>query len=195
MKILILLIFYIYGSIPFGLIFVKKSKGIDIRKVGSGNIGATNVLRVAGFSVALLSGLFDLSKGLLPVLLGKYLFHFDGVFLFLSGFSGILGHDFSIFLKFKGGKGIATTFGIWSALTKYEVPMLLGLIYTIFIFIKAKDTSPEFDMIRALTGMIFVMVYVRIFYPQFFAISLLNFILLCFSHRKEIYNLVKNRQI
>ena len=83
LRVILIFLSYLYGSIPFGLLFVKKTKGIDIRKIGSGNIGATNVLRVAGLSTALISGILDLSKGLLPILIGKYIFHFDIYTLFL----------------------------------------------------------------------------------------------------------------
>ncbi|MGB9749275.1 MAG: L-threonylcarbamoyladenylate synthase [Caldisericia bacterium] len=110
-EIIFILISYLYGSIPFGLLFVKKTKGIDIRKIGSGNIGATNVLRVAGFSTALISGILDLSKGLFPILVGRYILHFNIYIIFLMGFAGVIGHDYSIFLGFKGGKGIASTLG------------------------------------------------------------------------------------
>lgn len=131
LKVILILLSYLYGSIPFGLLFVKKSKGVDIRKVGSGNIGATNVLRVAGFSTALISGLFDLSKGLFPVLIGRYIFNFEIYTIFLMGFAGVIGHDYSIFLRFKGGKGIAATLGFVIGLS----PTLALIEVLIFLFI------------------------------------------------------------
>ncbi len=122
---------FLIGSIPTGLI-VSRSKGIDIRKVGSGNIGATNVLRALGKEAALITLIGDLSKGILPVALANLTVNAIGlqnqnypINLFglsyianskvliqgLAGFSAILGHDFSIFLRFKGGKGVATSLG------------------------------------------------------------------------------------
>lgn len=184
MKILILLIFYIYGSIPFGLIFVKKSKGIDIRKVGSGNIGATNVLRVAGFSVALLSGLFDLSKGLLPVLLGKYLFHFDGVFLFLSGFSGILGHDFSIFLKFKGGKGIASSLGVIIGLN----PLVSLVEISIFIITLIIKRIVSLSSIISLISLPFVFLIFKNY--EYAYLTILISVLGIYRHKDNIERII-----
>ncbi|MBP7139667.1 MAG: threonylcarbamoyl-AMP synthase [Caldisericia bacterium] len=133
LKVILILLSYLYGSIPFGFIFVKKKKGIDIRKVGSGNIGATNVLRIAGLSIAIISGIFDLSKGLLPILIGRYIFHFDIYTIFLMGFSGVIGHDFSIFLGFKGGKGVAATFGVVIGL----IPAVAFIELLIFISVLA----------------------------------------------------------
>ncbi len=135
LRVILFFLSYLYGSIPFGLLFVKKTKGIDIRKIGSGNIGATNVLRVAGFSTALLSGLFDLSKGLLPVIVGKYIFNFEPITLFFLGFFGVLGHDFSIFLKFRGGKGIASSLGLVIGLNPI-VALIEVFIFIIALIIK-----------------------------------------------------------
>lgn len=180
LRILILILFYIYGSIPFGFIFVKKTKGVDIRKIGSGNIGATNVLRVAGLSIALLSGLFDLSKGLLPILVGRFIFHFDPIFLFLSGFAGVLGHDFSIFLGFKGGKGIASTLG-----------MIIGLnplvaIIEIFIFITTLliKRIVSISSIISLIALPFVFIIFKNF--EFSFLSILLSILGIFRHKDNI---------
>ncbi|MCX8094879.1 MAG: L-threonylcarbamoyladenylate synthase [Caldisericia bacterium] len=179
-KILILILFYIYGSIPFGLIFVKKTKGVDIRKIGSGNIGATNVLRVAGVSVALISGLFDLSKGLLPVLLGKYLFKFDPIFLFLSGFAGVLGHDFSIFLKFKGGKGIASTLGLIVGLNPI-VAVIEILIFIITLIIKR---IVSISSIISLIFLPFIFVIFKNF--EYSYLSIILSILGIYKHRDNI---------
>jgi len=139
LKVILILLSYLYGSIPFGLIFVKKKKGIDIRKVGSGNIGATNVSRVAGLSTAIISGIFDLSKGLLPVLIGRYIFHFDIYTIFLMGFLGVIGHDFSIFLGFKGGKGVSASFGFVIGLS--PVVALIELLIFIPVLALTKFVS------------------------------------------------------
>lgn len=139
LKVILIFLSYLYGSIPFGLLFVKKTKGIDIRKIGSGNIGATNVLRVAGLSTALISGILDLSKGLLPILIGKYIFHFDIYTLFLMGFFGVIGHDYSIFLGFKGGKGIASTLGFLIGLN--PVVALTQVLIFIIVLLLTKFVS------------------------------------------------------
>jgi glycerol-3-phosphate acyltransferase PlsY len=102
---------YLLGAVPFGLFFGKAIAGVDVRTAGSGNIGATNVLRAAGKKAALLTLLADSLKGFLPVLLAKSLFHDDTITV-LAGGAAVLGHNFPVYLKFKGGKGVATSFGV-----------------------------------------------------------------------------------
>jgi acyl-phosphate glycerol 3-phosphate acyltransferase len=107
---------YLLGSIPFGYIFTLKMTGKDIRKAGTGFISSTNVRRVAGPRAAFYTQLCDMLKGLLPVmtvwLLQSYLvIHLDEPLIYALALATILGHNFSIFMKFKGGKGINTTLG------------------------------------------------------------------------------------
>lgn len=106
----LLIVSFIVGSIPFGII-IAKVKGVNLKKVGSGNIGATNVLRSIGKGPAALTLLGDILKGTLTVALGGYFgagLWYEG----LMGISAILGHNFSVFLKFRGGKGVATSLGV-----------------------------------------------------------------------------------
>ena len=110
--ILIFFLAFLIGSIPFGII-IAKAKGVDLKKVGSGNIGATNVLRSIGKYPALLTLLGDVLKGTAAIALGRY-FGSGPVFEGLVGFCAILGHNFSLFLGFRGGKGVATSFGVLS---------------------------------------------------------------------------------
>ena len=109
--VLLIIISYLVGAIPFGLLFGKAMGGVDVRTVGSGNIGATNVLRGAGKSAALLTLLADALKGLIPVLLAARIFS-DDTITALCGIAAIAGHNFPIYLRFKGGKGVATSFGV-----------------------------------------------------------------------------------
>lgn len=128
---LLLLVFaFFFGSIPWGYI-IGKLKGVDLRKVGSGNIGATNVLRIIGKKEALITLLLDISKGVIPVLVVKMLPSYgDNLLLMgLVGIFSILGHCYTPFLRFKGGKGVATSIGVLLA----YMP-LAGLI-TILIWI------------------------------------------------------------
>ena len=132
-KIILYIFSYIYGSIPFGLILVRVIKGVDIRKIGSGNIGATNVSRVLGLKLGLVSGILDVSKGLIPVIIGKYL-GLSTTELFFAGFLGVAGHDFSIFLSFKGGKGVASTLGFILALNPLVILIeIVPFFVTFFI--------------------------------------------------------------
>ena len=101
---------FLVGSIPFGVVFTK-SRGIDLEKVGSGNIGATNVLRVAGKKVALMTLMGDILKGTAAVALARAV----GTGTLVEGMAGlaaVAGHDFSLFMRFRGGKGVATSLGV-----------------------------------------------------------------------------------
>lgn len=111
MKIIILYVAaFLIGSVPTGQL-VARSRGIDLRKKGSGNIGATNVLRTTGKSAALLTLAGDMGKGAAAVLLGKY-FGAGTLQAGVIGLCAILGHDYSVFMKFRGGKGVATSIGV-----------------------------------------------------------------------------------
>jgi glycerol-3-phosphate acyltransferase PlsY len=113
-----IIVSYLIGSIPTAYIFGRVLKGIDIRKFGSGNVGATNALRVLGKGPGIAVLVLDIIKGLLPVIfLGNFLgyraaFITDGTLRLILGLSCICGHNWTAFLRFKGGKGIATTFGV-----------------------------------------------------------------------------------
>lgn len=110
--IVLIVIAYAIGSIPFGILIAKSMSGIDPREAGSGNIGATNVLRVAGKKQAVLALAADILKGVFPVGLAKY-FGIEQQGILLVGFSAILGHVFPVLLKFKGGKGVAVSLGVF----------------------------------------------------------------------------------
>ncbi len=101
---------YFIGSIPFSYIIVKTFKGLILTEIGSKNCGATNVYRAAGFKYALLTAVFDASKGGIAYYIALYLF--DEKCAVIAGFLAIIGHCFSVWLKFKGGKGSATGFGL-----------------------------------------------------------------------------------
>ena len=105
-----IIISYLLGSIPFGILVTKLFNMGDLRKVGSGNIGATNVMRVGGLRVAGLVWLLDMAKAIIAVLLGRYVG--GAVFGVWCGFVAIVGHCFPIWLKFHGGKGVSALFGI-----------------------------------------------------------------------------------
>ena len=121
---LLLLIFaYLLGSLPIGLIVGKAVRGIDVREFGSGNIGASNVWRTLGPAWGSLVFALDVGKGLTPVLLARPLAAHAAWLPVAAGMAAILGHNFSVFLKFKGGKGVATTLGV-----AFGLSWLAGLI-------------------------------------------------------------------
>lgn len=102
---------FLLGAIPFGFL-MGKAKGVDLRERGSGNIGATNVLRTLGKGPGALALLLDALKGLLPTLAAAHLFHLLPGFVVAAGVAAILGHIYTPFLRFRGGKGVATSLGV-----------------------------------------------------------------------------------
>jgi acyl phosphate:glycerol-3-phosphate acyltransferase len=120
---LILLIAYLLGSMPFGYIMSRLMTGSDIRKAGSGNIGATNVLRVIGWKAALPVFLLDMLKGVAAVLIARALSDSAAIYL-AAGFMVMIGHSFPIFLGFRGGKAAATAIGV---LAVVSLPVLAAL--------------------------------------------------------------------
>ena len=112
-----IIIAFLSGSIPTGYLLTKKLCGIDIRTKGSGNIGSTNVKRIAGKKVSIITQIIDILKGMLPVALGMYLAKTiklplsTDIYLSIIAIAAILGHNYTPFLKFKGGKGVNTTLG------------------------------------------------------------------------------------
>lgn len=139
---------YVLGSVPFGL-FVGWSRGIDVRTAGSGNIGATNVGRLLGGKFFALVFLLDLCKGLLPMLAGGWIVRPAGdhspltyVLWLLVGFAAIAGHMFSFFLRFKGGKGVATSAGVVLGLFPYfTLPGLVALAVWAALFSQTRIVS------------------------------------------------------
>jgi glycerol-3-phosphate acyltransferase PlsY len=138
---------YLAGSIPFGLL-VGWMKGIDVRRLGSGNIGASNVGRLLGKPYFFLVMFLDLLKSLLPMLLASWLTAQEPrsaqmyVLILMVGFFAILGHMFSIFLKFKGGKGVATSTGVLLGLWPfYTLPGLVTIGVFIILFMATRYIS------------------------------------------------------
>lgn len=126
---------YLIGSIPFGLIVAHLSGAGDIRKQGSGNIGATNVLRTSGRTLGSIALLLDIGKGALPVILARTLFAEDPWLTAITALAAFLGHLFPLYLNFKGGKGVATGLGIVLAWTPTAgLGALLIWIVTAFIW-------------------------------------------------------------
>jgi acyl phosphate:glycerol-3-phosphate acyltransferase len=122
---------YFLGSIPFGLILAKLFGGGDVRKAGSGNIGATNVARVVGPIAGILTLLLDAAKGAVAVLLAGRLTEENATWMMAASFFALFGHCYPVWLKFKGGKGVATAAGIFLALCPYA--MLGALLLFILV--------------------------------------------------------------
>ena len=124
--ILILTISYLLGSIPFGLLVARWWAKVDVRQHGSGNIGMTNVLRTTGWFCALITLIGDMGKGIAAVLLARY-FGFDPTLTLVAGIFAVIGHNWPIFLGFKGGKGVATIAGVLVAYQPIAAAILVAI--------------------------------------------------------------------
>jgi glycerol-3-phosphate acyltransferase PlsY len=126
----LVLLGYIVGSIPFGLLLTWKFSGIDVRQIGSGNIGATNTLRAAGRSAALAVVMLDAAKGVVPVLVVERMGASD-MNCAAVGLATIIGHIYPVWLRFRGGKGVATTAGVFGVLAPVAVAATAGLFFVL----------------------------------------------------------------
>ena len=127
---------YLLGAIPFGYILTKRYTGLNILELGSGNIGSTNVRRNAGKRLSVMVQALDILKGFIPVGLVLLLEHnvrldFPAYFIFLVALSPVIGHIFSVFLQFKGGKGVNTTLGAAILLAPFEIAFAIMLYFIV----------------------------------------------------------------
>jgi glycerol-3-phosphate acyltransferase PlsY len=125
---------YLLGSIPFGLLLAKLFGGGDVRKAGSGNIGATNVARVAGPLAGIFTLIFDTAKGAAAVWLAGRVTGESATWMMIAAFAVLLGHCFPVWLKFKGGKGVATALGVFLALSPVAAVSALLLFILCVVF-------------------------------------------------------------
>ena len=193
MEIVLVVVFsYFCGSIPFGLILTKIFSKQDIREIGSGNIGATNVLRAGNKYLAFVTLFLDILKGYIPVLLAKQFFP---ELLQLSALLAFLGHLFPVWLKFKGGKGVATFLGILFAISYGLAALFIFTWLTISLIFKYSSLSSIFS---SLTVFIIALITEKVTFainPNTYEegdLKLLLFIILIliiFTHRKNISNL------
>ena len=130
---ILIVVAYLLGSIPFGYLLVKERVGLDVRSVGSGNVGATNVLRVSGKGPAVAVLLMDMAKGCFPVLVGRLLGFSPGI-LALVAVAAVLGHVFPIFLGFRGGKGVATAVGAFLALAPIATATSIAVFIVLVVW-------------------------------------------------------------
>jgi glycerol-3-phosphate acyltransferase PlsY len=137
-EVLLCIAAYLFGAVPFGLL-IAKTRGIDIRAHGSGNIGATNVFRVLGKGWGIFTFTLDALKGFIPAYALPLLVDIDPDWGVLFGFAAILGHTFPIYLKFKGGKGVATSAGMLLGIAPLAV--LIGLVCWILCMILSRYVS------------------------------------------------------
>ena len=180
---IVITISYLLGSIPFGLLLTKFFLNKDIRNIGSGNIGATNVLRSGSKLLGYTTLILDILKAIVPVIYIKFN-HAD--FIYISSLSIFLGHVFPIWLKFKGGKGVATYVGIL-----FSINLIYGLFFGItwiLIFLISKYSS-----LASLAGSLSIPIYLLIFNENQILFFVIMFVLIFYTHRENIKRL-KNKE-
>lgn len=193
---------YLLGSVPFGLI-VGLAKGVDPRQAGSGNIGATNIGRLLGGRFFAIVFLLDMLKGMLPMLAGAAVLHgqprtqLDYILWLCIGLAAILGHMFSVFLKFKGGKGVATSAGVMLGLFPYfTVPGLIAIGGFIVIFMLTRYVSLGSILAAAIFPVAYVAVGLWRGWPVFaeqsplLVFAVLIAVLIAYKHRTNIARLL-----
>ena len=181
----IITISYLLGSIPFGLILTKIFLKKDIRKVGSGNIGATNVLRAGNKVIGYLTLILDILKAVIPVLYIKYKFP---ELIYISSLSVFIGHVFPLWLKFKGGKGVATYVGIL-----FSINYFLGIVFVVtwFVIFLVSKYSSLGSIIATLSVPIFIFLNSSYENEYFFIIM---FVLILFNHRENVKRLINKEE-
>ena len=184
MQITLIIIFsYLSGSIPFGFLFTKFFLKKDIRKIGSGNIGATNALRTGNKSIGYATLILDILKAVAPLIFVKIYYN---EYLYVSSLCIFLGHVFPIWLKFNGGKGVATYLGIL-----FGINLMYGLVFGltwIIIFVFSKYSS-----LSSLIGTLSIPVYLFITNGNQIIFFVIMFVLIFYTHRENIKRL-KNKE-
>jgi glycerol-3-phosphate acyltransferase PlsY len=184
LKELIFVVFaYLVGSIPTGLLLAKAFAGVDIRNTGSGNIGATNVYRTLGRKVGLLTLVGDCLKGLIPVLAAQAL-GFTSPWIALVGLAAFLGHVYTVFLGFKGGKGVATALGVFLAVSPLAV--LGALVVFSLVLYKWRFVSLASITAAAVVPSLVAIIDKR---PEIVAMSIVIAALVIWKHRENIKRL------
>lgn len=195
---ILIIISYILGSIPTSYLLGKKLRGIDLRQYGSKNVGFTNAFRCLGWKIGVVALAGDILKGFLPALIFPKFLIFDSGWLGVSANSGlvfgaaaIIGHIWTIFLRFKGGKGVATSLGVFLALT--PLPLLITLTICALLILITKFVS-----LGSITGSIMLPVLIYFMEPQkpsLFVVSILIGLFILIRHRENLVRLLKGKEL
>jgi glycerol-3-phosphate acyltransferase PlsY len=183
MPFLSILVSYLLGTIPFSFIFPKILKGVDVRVSGSHNVGTSNAVYTSGMKVGLLCLLGDFFKGYLAYYLAVNVFQLDGWILIFSSLAVVAGHNWNIFLKFKGGKGMATAWGV--IFSSNYIAGVLFLLYSAIITISTKYIS-----LGTVLGIFFVWVTSLLF--DFNSYLILTMLLIVLIKHIENFKKIKN---
>ncbi|MBN1252126.1 MAG: glycerol-3-phosphate 1-O-acyltransferase PlsY [Bacteroidales bacterium] len=191
----LILITYLLGSIPFGYIITKLYTGKNILDLGSGNVGSTNVGRIAGKKMSIITQILDMLKGFLPV--AVYIYFADNkdfanspYFVYIIALSAIIGHNFSIFLKFKGGKGVNTTLGASVLIAPYSV--FISVI--VYFIVKWRFKYVSLGSIFLAITLPIIEIIINNFSLTFFYLLICS-ILIVIMHRKNISRLLNKNEI
>jgi glycerol-3-phosphate acyltransferase PlsY len=178
---------YLLGSIPTGVLLARR-RGVDLRAVGSGNIGATNVARSMGKGLGAATLLGDCAKGFLPVLLARHLLS-EPVFVAAAGLAAFLGHVFSIFLRFRGGKGVATALGVFLALAPEAVGIAVGLFALCYAAFRMVSVG-------SLVGALALPALMAVFgaEPAYLALAGVILVAILITHRENLARLWRGRE-
>jgi len=200
-KILLVIGSYLLGAVPVGYLIYKLKSGGDIRNEGSGNVGGTNVTRTAGAFAGVLTIVLDVIKGLIPVLALYYLFPRDLILLVFVGVAAVLGHDFPVYLKFKVGKGISTSFGVIIGLSSFAfndtstwlriLPIFIIFFTWGIVFLASRIVSLGSLIAAGLSGPAF---YFTKNTMQAVIIGIFIFILTAIAHRDNIKRLIRKEE-
>lgn len=190
--ILLVIFSYLVGSIPTAYLTGRLLKGIDIREVGSGNVGATNVFRTVGKTTGVIVLFIDITKGVVPVVIASRIFPepYTEAAQILTGIAAICGHNWTVFLKFKGGKGVATSTGVVLSL----VPMAALTALGIFI---ATVAITRYISVGSIVAAAILPILVKIMYPSqnvLFIFTLLLSLLIILKHKSNIQRLLKHEE-
>lgn len=187
MEALLVIFSYLLGSVPSGLIIGNLS-GLDVRKAGSGNIGATNVARLLGKKVGLLTLVADTAKGLIPILLAQQIGLSDPT-VALVGIAAFLGHVYPIFLKFKGGKGVATGFGVLLGVAPLATTILLVIFAALAFVTRIVSLSSIISAVAAP-----LLLWLFYYSPTYIMMAALIAIMIVLRHYANIQRLLNGTE-
>ncbi|HET6418849.1 MAG TPA: glycerol-3-phosphate 1-O-acyltransferase PlsY [Geobacteraceae bacterium] len=183
-EVIVIVFAYLIGSIPTGLLLAKAFGGVDIRETGSGNIGATNVYRTLGRKVGLLTLIGDCLKGVIPVIAAKYVFNFPDFWIAAVGLAAFLGHVYTVFLGFKGGKGVATALGVFLAASPLSV--IAALVVFSLVLYKWRFVSLASVTAAACMPLLVTLISGK---PETVAMTIVIAVIVIYRHRENIKRL------
>ncbi|NLD36447.1 MAG: glycerol-3-phosphate 1-O-acyltransferase PlsY [Desulfatiglans sp.] len=183
---LVILLSFFIGAIPFGLIIGRLAAGVDITRRGSGNIGAANVAREIGVRWGFITLMFDILKGFLPLMIGmKIPVQYHNIFLIILSLAILLGHMYSPFLRFRGGKGVSTGFGIFLALSPISAIISFCIfLLTVYLF--------NYISLGSISGACFMPVILALMDKpaHYIVIALLTALLILVAHSENINRII-----